>query len=247
MSLLGHFTHLPPLSSLSLTLFLPLSLLPVRPPILSWPPSLSLPPSLPLLPCSTCLSELGWARCTPGSGGGPCLLSINNLWNSEIQVGPVSSRLYHTLEGGLPATLDGLFYLFWRFLSVFCRSEYDFGALHHGWPHFSRLFQLFTVPQPSEGPCGYSLWPQFLYGLHQWLLEWGRLHRDLHLSSMQDHVHPAASAAAQRHSQHGGWEDQEERPEPEPQHVPGQRLRRPQWCPLWFLLREETQSCEVLP
>lgn len=57
-------------------------------------------------PCSTCLSELGRARYTHSTRGGPCLLSINNLWNSEIQVGPVCGRLYHTLEGGLPGTLN---------------------------------------------------------------------------------------------------------------------------------------------
>lgn len=33
----------------------------------------------PLPPCSTCLSELGRARCTHRTGEGPCLLSINNL------------------------------------------------------------------------------------------------------------------------------------------------------------------------
>ena len=52
--------------------------------------------------CSTCLSELGWDWHTlPSTRGGPCLLSINNPWNSEIQVGPVSGRQYHTPEGGL--------------------------------------------------------------------------------------------------------------------------------------------------
>lgn len=78
------------------------------------PPILS--PSLPPFPpSSTCLSEMGWAICTPSTGGGPCLLSINNLWNSEIQVGPVSGWLYHTLEGGLSATFDGLSYLLLAF------------------------------------------------------------------------------------------------------------------------------------
>lgn len=101
--------------SLSYSLLLSRSFLSARPFCPHHPPT----PSLPLLPCSTCLSELGWARCTPSSGGGPCLLSINNLWNLEIQVGPVSGRLYHTLEGGLPATLDGLSYLFLAFSVCF--------------------------------------------------------------------------------------------------------------------------------
>lgn len=67
---------------------------------------LSCLPALSLSACSTCLSELGRARYTHSTGGGPCLLSINNLWNSEIQVGLVCGRLYHTLEGRLPGTLD---------------------------------------------------------------------------------------------------------------------------------------------
>ena len=121
-----------------------------------------------------------------------------------------------------------------------------FLAHRNGWSHFSRLLQLLPVPEPSEGPCGYPLWPQFLYGLHQWLLERGRLHRDLHLSPMQDHVHPEACASAQRHPEHGGWEDQEERADPQPQHLPGEHLRRAERRPLWLLLWEETEGCEVL-
>lgn len=62
---------------------------------------------------------LNWAGLDTltAQGGGPCLLSINNSRNSEIQVGPVPGRLYHTLEGGLPHSTNSLSAS--GFLSVF--------------------------------------------------------------------------------------------------------------------------------
>lgn len=97
MFYLFYFSNPPPCSlPLSHTLSVSHSLL--------CPPSVS--PLLSLLPCWTCLSKLGRAQYTQSTGGGPCLLSINNLWNSEIQVGPVPGRLYQTREGGLPGTVE---------------------------------------------------------------------------------------------------------------------------------------------
>lgn len=147
---------------------------------------LSCPPArlpFPLPPCSTCLSELGRARYTHRRGGGPCLRSINNFWNLEIQVGPVSGRLYHTLEGGLTGTLDEIPICFWHSLWVFLQV-WLFWVYYNGWSHLSRLLQLLPVSEPTGGPRGHPLWSQFLYGLHQRLLEWSWLHRDLHLSSV---------------------------------------------------------------
>lgn len=156
--------------------------LPISPLSPGHPHTLTLP--LPLPPCSTCLSKLGRARYTHSTGGGPCLLSINNLWNSEIQVGPVSGRLYHTLEGGLPGAHDNISICFWHSLSVCLRRSDGFWVHHNGWSNVSRLLQLFLMSESSGGSCGYPLWAQFLYGLHQWLLEWSWLHRDLHLPSV---------------------------------------------------------------
>lgn len=51
---------------------------------------------------------LNWAGpdVLTGRGRGLACFQSITFWNLEIQVGPVSGRLYHTLEGGLSGTLD---------------------------------------------------------------------------------------------------------------------------------------------
>lgn len=113
--------------------------------------SASVRPSLPfpLPPCSTCLSKLGRARYTHSTVGGPCLLSINNLWNSEIQEGPVSGRLYHTLEGGLPGAHDRLSICSCHFSVCFRRSDCVLSVAQ--WPITRRQIT-------SAAPCVWISW-----------------------------------------------------------------------------------------